>query len=191
MVTKTQRSTYKLSLQSFQVQVQIQVSLNNIRPISLLISFSKIFEKIIYNRINTHITLNNILTNNQFGFRNNLSTDNATFALLHKILSALDEKHTVGGIFCDLNKAFDCVNHKILLSKLEFYGIMDTSRSLIASYLSERYHRVVIKDKMNTAYFSNWKLVRHGVPQGLILGPSLFYYTLTIFQRFYHIMLTC
>ena len=90
-------------------------NISNFRPISLLISFSKIFVKIIYNRINTHITLNNILTNNQFGFRNNLSTDNATFALLHKILSALDEKHKVGGIFCDLSKAFDCVNHKILL----------------------------------------------------------------------------
>ena len=107
--------------------------------------------------------MNNILTKDQFGFRNNLSTDNASFTLLHKILTALDNKHTVGGIFCDLSKAFDCVNHKILLSKSEFYGIRDNAGSLIASYLSLRYQRIAIPDKTNYNHFSTWKPIKHGV----------------------------
>jgi len=92
------------------------------------------------------------LTKDQFGFRNNLSTDNASYILLHKILTALDNKYVVGGIFCDLTKAFDCVNHKILLSKLEFYGIRDTAGSLILSYLSLRYQRTAILDKIAFIY---------------------------------------
>jgi sarcosine oxidase/L-pipecolate oxidase len=81
-----------------------KLNMSNFRPISILICFSKIFEKIIYNRIYSHITMNNILTRDQFGFRNNVSTDNASYTLLHKILTALENKHKVGGIFCDLTK---------------------------------------------------------------------------------------
>jgi retron-type reverse transcriptase len=78
------------------------------------------------------------------------------------------------GFFCDLSKAFDCVNHRILLSKLEHYGIRGTFGALIKSYLSERYQRVAIEDKTNTINYSNWELVRHGVPQGSSLDPLLF-----------------
>jgi hypothetical protein len=80
----------------------------------------------------------------------------------------------VGGIFCYLTKAFDCINHKILLSKLEFYGIRDAAGSLISSYLSPRYQRTAILDKINHIYFSTWKLIKHGVPQSSILGPLFF-----------------
>ena len=151
-----------------------RLDIANFRPISLLISFSKIFEKIIYTRIYAHVVLNKILANEQYGFRNSLSTNNASYTLLHEILSAVNNKHTVGGIFCDLSKAFDCVNHRILLSKLEHYGIRGTFGALIKSYLTERYQRVAIKDKTNTINYSNWELVRHGVPQGLILSTLLF-----------------
>jgi hypothetical protein len=85
--------------------------MSNFRPISLLISFSKILEKIIYNRINAHITLYKILADEQYGFRDNTSTDNAAYTLLLEIITALNNKHTVGGIFCDLRKAFDSVDY--------------------------------------------------------------------------------
>ena len=147
----------------------------NFRPISLLISFSNIFEKIFATRIQKHLTQNHIVANEQYGFRSNVSTDNASYALMHEILSAINNK-LIGGLFCDLSKAFDCVNHKIVISKLEYYGIRGTFRTLIDSYLKDRYQRVIIKDK-SVIHYSNWELVKHGVPQGSILALCFFYYT--------------
>ena len=95
----------------------------NYRPISLLTAFSKVFEKIIYDRLLKHIETNNILTDNQFGFRTFSSTDKASYKLIDGILDALNNKMMVGGIFCDLQKAFYCINYNILLTKLKFYGI--------------------------------------------------------------------
>jgi hypothetical protein len=80
----------------------------------------------------------------------------------------------LGEFFCDLSKAFDYVNHRIPLSKLEHYEIRGIFGALIKSYLTERYQRVAIKDKTNTLNYSNWELVRHGVWQSSILGPLLF-----------------
>jgi hypothetical protein len=80
----------------------------------------------------------------------------------------------VGGIFCYLRKAFDCVSHEILLSKLEFYGIKGIFGTLIKSYLKDRYQRVTIKDTANNPTFSDWKPIKHGVPLGSILDPLLF-----------------
>jgi hypothetical protein len=92
-------------------------NLANYRPISLLTSFSNVFEKVIYRRILTRVTNNNILVNEQFGFLSKLSTERATYNLVNEILESLNNKREVGGIFFDLEKAFDCVNHNVLLSK--------------------------------------------------------------------------
>jgi hypothetical protein len=98
----------------------------------------------------------------------------ASYALLNTVLSSLDKKHFVGWVFCDLQKAFDCVNYNTLLTKLEFYGISGVSNELMRSYPNHRYQRVVMKDNMAIKLTSEWEPVKHGVPQELILGPLLF-----------------
>jgi len=142
-------------------------------PISLLPSFSEILKKLIYSRLYTHICTNNILVKKQYGFRINSSTEAASYYVINKILKATNNRLSVGGTFCDLKKAFECVNHGILVDKLQFYAIKGKLLALIQSYLRGRYHKVLI-DKFN-AYDDvscGWKKITNGVPQVSILGPS-------------------
>ena len=107
---------------------------SNYRPVSLLTSFSKIFETVMQRRILKHIINYNILSTEQYGFRLGLRTNNATYKLTNEILNAMNNKLLVGGIFCDLEKAFDCVNYDIFSNKLKFYGISDKAVQLYQSF---------------------------------------------------------
>jgi hypothetical protein len=149
--------------------------MSNYRPLSQLTAFSKVFEKVIFARLYLHLNNRNILVNEKSGFRAKSSTIQATFNLINEILEALNSKKLVGGIFCDLQKAFDSVNYDILLCKLEFYGIRGSIRNLIKTYLSDRYQRVLIGGMSSYhSSSSEWGKIKHGVPQGSILGPLLF-----------------
>jgi hypothetical protein len=141
----------------------------NYRPISILPTFSKIIEKLVNNRLVNFTVQRNILNNHQFGFRAGFSTSMALLEFCDKISESVDRKLFVIGIFIDLQKAFDTVNHKILLEKLSFYGVRGLALEWFKDYISNRIQCTKIKDK-----FSSMMSITCGVPQGSILGPLLF-----------------
>lgn len=143
--------------------------MNNYRPISILPYISKLLEKIIYERLMKHLTANDILDEHQFGFRKKLSTYMPILLLQEKITKAFENKNTVCGIYLDLKKAFDTVDHGILLSKMFLYGLRGKLFHIIKSYLTNRLQCV---EYLNTK--SATLEVEIGVPQGSILGPLLF-----------------
>ena len=143
--------------------------LGNYRPISLLPLFGKLFEKIIAKRLTDFLEANNVLTSHQFGFRKSYSTELAAINLNDHLLNKLDKKEYTCTIFLDLAKAFDSVNHKILLAKLEKYGIRGAAHDLFRSYLTNRWQYV----KLNNTK-SELMSIDIGIPQGSILGPILF-----------------
>jgi hypothetical protein len=107
----------------------------------------------------------------QYGFRTHSSTEKASFTLINNILTAMNNKLKVGGIFCDLQKAFNCINHEILLKKLEFNGTEGKFKLLIRSYLTGRFQRVTLRNRIDSNSSSKWERIKCGVPQGSILGP--------------------
>ncbi len=141
----------------------------NYRPVSVLPIFSKLFERVIYKRLIDYINKHNILFDNQYGFRKGHSTSLAQMHLYDKITSGIDRKEFTVGIFLDLSKAFDTVNHDILFDKLEHYGIRGVALNWIKSYFCNRFQYVQYNQTCSTK-----KIIQCGVPQGSILGPLLF-----------------
>ena len=142
---------------------------SNYRPISLLSVFSKLLEKLVHKRVYNFLDRHQLLYKFQFGFRKNHSTSLALLEIIDSCYSNLDKNNFVLGIFLDLQKAFDCVDHKILLDKLHYYGIRGSLHSWFENYLSNRSQFTVVG---NTASISS--KISCGVPQGSVLGPLLF-----------------
>ena len=142
---------------------------NNYRPISLLSIFSKILEKIMYDRLYEYVIELRILYEYQFGFQKKKSTYMAIICLLDMLIKALEKGEFGIGVFIDFRKAFDTVDHQILLDKLHHYGIRGTALTWFTNYLCNRKQFVEFE---NTK--SSLLSVKCGVPQGSILGPLLF-----------------
>ena len=142
---------------------------DNYRPISVLPLFSKVFEKLTLKRMNSFITRYNLLTPSQFGFRKGCNTTNAIIKLLTHVVEAYHEKIFCACFFLDLRKAFDTIDHKILLSKLEHYGFRGQCYRFLRSYYQNRKQYVHL-DGQNSCTMP----VISGVPQGSILGPLCF-----------------
>lgn len=146
----------------------------NYRPIALLSVFSKIFELIMYTRIVSFLEKFSILNECQNGFRKNRSTDTAIFSFINKIIESLDKKQHVLGLFYDFTKAFECINHSILLQKIENMGLSGNVKNWIQSYLSDRQQIVSVSGSGGKLFESKIIPINTGVPQGSILGPLLF-----------------
>ena len=142
---------------------------NNYRPIFILSTLSKLFERLMYNRLFKFIDKFRILSPCQFGFRKNFSADSALALLIDNITKALDKGEYFVGLFIDLSKAFDTVNHDILLCKLEHYCLRGIVYYWLRNNLMARKQYVDYNDTT-----SNMKYISCVVPQGSILGPLLF-----------------
>lgn len=144
-------------------------SVNNYRPISMLTTLSKIFEKVLNKRLVSYLETQKLLSPNQYGFRKGKSTEDAAFDLTETITRSLDQRLKCVGIFLDLSKAFDTVSIPILLDKLDKVGIRGITLDIFKDYLSNRSQQIKVNE-----HLSDDMPLTYGVPQGSILGPTLF-----------------
>ena len=147
-----------------------KLDVSNYRPISLLPVFSKILERLVYNRLNSFLKRYNVLFDKQFGFRQKFSTSHATAFLSSKLHQNMENSEKSICVFMDLSKAFDTINIDILIEKLCHYGVRGVANDWFCSYLTNRLQFV----KIGSSNSENICQLLHGVPQGSILGPLLF-----------------
>ena len=143
--------------------------LGNYRPIAVISPFSKVLERLVYDQLVSYLEKECLLFNFQFGFRKGYSTEYAILETVEKLKSAVDDQKITCGIFLDFSKAFDTINHHILLEKLYKYGIRGLPHAWFSSYITNREQYVKVG---NTE--SGLKTITCGVPQGSTLGPLLF-----------------
>ena len=146
----------------------------NYRPVSLLMTISKVLEKIIYNRLYKFLSKHNILYDSQYGFRSKHSCEDAILEMVGRLLQAWNEDKHCAGIFLDLSKAFDTLDHNLLLHKMEKYGIRGVVLDWFRSYLSDRTLIAKIVDQSNRTHYSTRHPITYGTAQGSCLGPLLF-----------------
>lgn len=160
----------------------------NYRPISLLSSISKILEKAVCCRLMRYLEDNNLIFPKQFGYQKNKSTKLALIDFVNKCIDALESGEMAIGCFIDLSKAFDCVNHSILINKLVQLGVGERALSWLNSYLLNRKHQTMVNATLTSGerkhYLSQVAHVKMGVPQGSILGPILFLIYINNVSRF-------
>ena len=154
------------------------MTVSNYRPVSILPILSKILEKLMQDRLNNFFIKNNILYEHQFGFQKGKSTTLAVLDMCERIIESFEKNEFACNVFLDFAKAFDTVNHDILISKLNFYGVRGIANEWFKSYLSNREQRVKVGYSM-----SNNMPINCGVPQGSILGPILFFIYINNIQK--------
>ena len=142
---------------------------DNYRPISILPTISKIIERAVHKQFYEFLQVNNLLFKDQFGFRNKMSTSSALLQLTDSLLESMDKGHVSGVVYLDLKKAFDTVDHSLLLWKLTEYGVSTACLKWFRSYLSQRSQQTSVGDALSLK-----RNVTIGVPQGSVLGPLLF-----------------
>ena len=175
----THATSYLQFFQTFSIHLSLlgpppkkaddETDTSNYRPISLLSNVNRIFENIMYGTMRDFIEKHSLLYSSQYGFRQAHSTQHAILDMVETIQTNMDKKLFSCGVFIDLKKAFDTVNHTILLDKLNYYGFRGIVNQWFSSYLSNRTQSTEIG-----SHISSKLNINCGVPQGSVLGPLLF-----------------